>query len=93
MAMAAKNEDNRTAIGVYDIFLAIFWGTDLFYNYMVCSFFSFIMAKYTNRGGVILLTILLLSLPCKHLKKGLSLFTPYTRYLVCYSSKKRRCEI
>lgn len=89
-----KKSNNDISKILCVIFLVMFFGTALFYNYMVCWYFTLIMAKFTILGGVILLTVLLRPLLCRHLQKILSLFTPYMRYFVCHSSKKyRRCEI
>lgn len=89
-----KKSNNDISKILCVIFLVMFFGTALFYNYMVCWYFTLIMAKLPFGGGVILLTVLLRPLLCRHLQKILSLFTPYMRYLVCHSSKKYRgCEI
>ena len=89
-----KKSNNDISKILCVIFLVMFFGTALFYNYMVCWYFTLIMAKFTIPGGVILLTVLLRPLLCRHLQKILSLFTPYMRYFVCHSSKTyRRSEI
>lgn len=89
-----KKSNNNISKILCAIFIVMFFGNVLFYNYMVFWYFSLIIARFSIRGGVILLTVLLLPLFYKHLQKIFSLFAPYIRYLVCHSSKKyRRCEI